>query len=78
MKTCLIVIDVQESFRHRPYFVAHAGKASGVCESCRAYRFDDIQTRVGGALFVTLGVTFDFHGAAPEKKGRRLEAKRTP
>jgi nicotinamidase-related amidase len=27
MKTCLIVIDVQESFRHRPYFVAHAADA---------------------------------------------------
>ena len=24
MKTCLIVIDVQESFRHRPYFTASA------------------------------------------------------
>lgn len=24
MKTCLLVIDVQESFRHRPYFVADA------------------------------------------------------
>ena len=23
MKTCLIVIDVQESFRHRPYFTEH-------------------------------------------------------
>ncbi|ODS65437.1 MAG: hydrolase [Acidovorax sp. SCN 65-108] len=23
MKTCLIVIDVQESFRHRPYFTTH-------------------------------------------------------
>ena len=23
MKTCLIVIDAQESFRHRPYFTAH-------------------------------------------------------
>jgi len=27
MKTCLIVIDVQESFRHRPYFAAHAAEA---------------------------------------------------
>ena len=23
MKTCLIVIDVQESFRHRPFFTEH-------------------------------------------------------
>ena len=23
MKTCLLVIDVQESFRHRPYFTGH-------------------------------------------------------
>jgi nicotinamidase-related amidase len=27
MKTCLIVIDVQESFRHRPYFAENATQA---------------------------------------------------
>jgi nicotinamidase-related amidase len=27
MKTCLIVIDAQESFRHRPYFDEHAAEA---------------------------------------------------
>jgi len=26
MKTCLIVIDVQESFRHRPYFAEHVAR----------------------------------------------------
>jgi len=29
MKTCLIVIDVQESFRHRPYSTERDMRASG-------------------------------------------------
>ncbi|WP_298211911.1 isochorismatase family protein [Acidovorax sp.] len=41
MKTCLIVIDVQESFRHRPYFTAHGLPAylqaqNALIEGCAA------------------------------------------
>lgn len=41
MKTCLIVIDVQESFRHRPYFTEHDVHAylaaqNALIEGCRA------------------------------------------
>ncbi|HEY0200385.1 MAG TPA: isochorismatase family protein [Burkholderiaceae bacterium] len=41
MKNCLIVIDVQESFRHRPFFTAHALPAylaaqNALIEGCMA------------------------------------------
>jgi len=39
MKTCLIVIDVQESFRHRPYSTerdmpAYLGAQNALIEGC--------------------------------------------
>jgi hypothetical protein len=57
-----------------PYVVTGAGAATGSCRTCDGYRFDGLRQPFGVALFISLGVTFSFHRAAPEGRGSRLDA----
>jgi len=56
MKTCLIVIDVQESFRHRPYFTEH---------DMPAY-LDAQNTLIDGCVARGVQVVRIFHSDGPE------------
>lgn len=77
MKTCLIVIDAQESFRHRPYFTAHDVPAylnaqNALIEGCvaqgrpivRIFHLDGPKT-ASNAFAVESGHVKPFEGLAP-------------
>ena len=41
-----------------PYAVAHSGAASSICAECAPWQLESYQSSVGGAVFLSMGITF--------------------